>query len=150
MKNQKVWVTINNARSAVRLLILIRNLQYNKSDRKRSIMATGEVNFNLYLCAQGGKTTDECYKIFASTVDIINANGGNAGLYPSVFKKYFQPMQDRGVEDSGKELAALLPVELKAIQEVTTLSTKEAVPGAYMVCIFLLLADDERYGPLKM
>ena len=79
----------------------------------------------LLVCA-GGKTTDEYYKICASTVDTINTNGGNAGLHPSVFKNYFQPMKGRGVEDSGKELTALTSDELKAIEEETTLNAKEA------------------------
>ena len=69
--------------------------------------------------------------------------------HPSVFKKYFQPMKYRGVEELGKELVALLSGELKTIEEVATLSTKEAAQGEYLVCLFLLLADDEGYGPLK-
>ena len=73
---------IDDARSVVRLLILIRDLQYNKSDRKRSIMATVEADFDLYSGAQRGKMTDEYYKIFASTMDTINTNGGNAGVHP--------------------------------------------------------------------
>ena len=56
---------------------------------------------------------------------MINANGGTAGLHPSVFKKYFQPMKDRGVEDLGKELATLSTDKLKAIDEAATLSAKE-------------------------
>ena len=64
---------INNARSVAQLLILIRDLKDNKSDLKRLIMATIEIDFDLYLCVQGGRTTDKYYKIFASTVDTINA-----------------------------------------------------------------------------
>ena len=37
---------IDDARSFVQLLILIHNLQYNKSDHKWSIMATVEVDFD--------------------------------------------------------------------------------------------------------
>ena len=61
-------------------------------------MAPVETDSNLYLCAQGGRTTGNYYKIFASNVDTINANGGNAGLHPSIFKKYFQPMKYKEVE----------------------------------------------------
>ena len=39
--------------------------------------------------------------------------------------------------------------KLKTIEEVTTLSAKEATQGEYLACLFLLLADNERYGPLK-
>ena len=52
LNNQEAWVVINDARSVVRLLILIRDLQYNTYDRKQSIMATVKTDFDLYLCAQ--------------------------------------------------------------------------------------------------
>ena len=112
-------------------------------------MATVEADFDLYLCAQGRKMTDEYYKIFTSTVDTINANGGNAGLHPSVFKKYFEPLKERGVKETGMELVKLSEAELKKINEEATTNAKEAAQGEYLACLFLLLADDERYGPLK-
>ena len=113
---------------------------------------TVEANFDLYSCAQGGKTTDNYYKILLSTVGTINANKRSVGLHPSVFKTYFQPMKDRGVEDLGKELTALTSDELKEINEAATLNAKQAAQGGYMTCLFLLLADDEneRYGPLNV
>ena len=36
---------------------------------------------------------------------------------PSVFKKYFQPMKGRRVEELGKELIALTPANLETIEE---------------------------------
>ena len=47
LKNQEAWAANNDARSVVRLLVLIRDLQYNTSDRKWSIMATVETDFDL-------------------------------------------------------------------------------------------------------
>ena len=44
MKNQDAWGEVENTRSVFRLLTLIRYLQYNKTDRKRSIMATVEAS----------------------------------------------------------------------------------------------------------
>ena len=53
--------------NVVALLVLIRDLQYNKTDRKRSIMATVEADFGLYSCAQEkNQSTDDYYKMFAS------------------------------------------------------------------------------------
>ena len=147
LKDQGAWAVIDNARSVVQLLILIQTLQYNKLDQ--SIMATVEADFDLYSCAQGRATTDKYYKMFTSTVDTINANGGNAGLHPSVFKKYFQPLKDRAVEGTGKDLAELTAAEIDTIKTEATTAAKEAVQGEYLACLFLLLADDERYGPLK-
>ena len=79
-------------------------------------MATVETDFDLYLCAQGGKTTDKYCNIFAFIIDMINVNGGNAGLDPSVFKKYFKPMKDKGVKELGKELIVHMSSKLKAIE----------------------------------
>ena len=59
LKNQEAWAAIDDVKSVVRLLILIKDLQYNTSDRKRLIMATVEADFNLYSCAQGYKMTDK-------------------------------------------------------------------------------------------
>lgn len=68
---------------------------------------------------------------------MINANGGCVGLHPSVCKKYFLSMKDKGAEELGKELDTLKSDELKAIKEVATLSANEAATGEYMVCLFL-------------
>ena len=110
----------------MRLLVLIRDLQYNKSALKRLIMATVKAEFDLYSCAQGSGTTDEYYKIYTSTVDTINTNGGNAGLHPSVFKKYFKPLKEKVVKESGIELAKLTQDELETIKEEATTNAKEA------------------------
>ena len=48
LKNQDAWGEVEDTRSVVRLLTLIRYLQYNKTDRKRSIMATVEADFELF------------------------------------------------------------------------------------------------------
>merc|ERR1712194_660143 len=138
LKNQEAWAAIDDARGVVRLLVLLRDLQYNKSDKKRSIMATVETDFDLYSCAQGSATTDEYYKMFTSTVDTINANGGNAGLHPSVFKKYFQPLKDKAVAKTGKDLDTLTATELKTIETESTTAAKEAAQGEYLACLFLL------------
>ena len=49
LKNQEAWTGIDDVRSIVHLLFLIRDLQYTKLDKKRSIMATTEFNFDLYV-----------------------------------------------------------------------------------------------------
>ena len=51
------------------------------------------------------------------------------------------------MEELGKELDALMSSKLNVIEEAATLSANEAATGEYLVCLFLLLVDDERYGP---
>ena len=80
LKNQDAWGEAENTRIVVRLLTLIRYLQYNKTDRKRSIMATVEADFELFArCQKKNQLTEAYYKVFTSTVDTINANRGMAG-----------------------------------------------------------------------
>ena len=148
LKNQEARAAIDDTRSIVRQLVLIK-IAVQQVRQKRLIMATVEADFNLYLYTQGSVTVDEYYKVFTSRVDTINANGGNAGLYPSVFKKYFQPLKDKVVEETGKDLAGLTMAELKTIETEATLGAKDAAQGEYFTCMFLMLSDDERYGPLK-
>ena len=49
----------------------------------------------------------------------------------------------------GKELTALTPDKLEAINEEETLNAMEAAQGGYRGCLFLLLTDNKRHGPLK-
>ena len=67
LRNQEAWVDIDAAQSVVDLLILIRDLQYNKTDRKRSIMATVQADFDLYTCSQNGEpTTIGCQEVHST------------------------------------------------------------------------------------
>ena len=52
-------------RSVFRLLTLIRDLQYSKTDRKRIIMATVKADFELFAgCQKKNHSTDAYYKLF--------------------------------------------------------------------------------------
>ena len=107
LRNQDAWTDIDDKRSVVGLLILIRDLQYNKTNRKRSIMATVEANFELYAGYQKkNQSIDDYYKVFTSTVDTINANGGQAGFHPVVFKKHKETVMARE-SHTGETLARL-------------------------------------------
>ena len=65
LKNQDDWGAVKNMRSVVRLLTLIRDLQYNKTNCKRSIMATVEAVFTLFSgCQKKYQSTDAYYKVF--------------------------------------------------------------------------------------
>ena len=87
LKNQDAWGEVKDTRSVVRLLTLIRDLQYNKTDHKRSIMAMVEADFELFAGFQKkNHSTDAYYKVFTLTVDTINVNGGMTGWHPKLFK----------------------------------------------------------------
>ena len=63
LRNHDSWKTAEDARSVIAILILIRVLSLNKTDRKRSIMATREADADLYLGTHWpDQSTDEFYK----------------------------------------------------------------------------------------
>ena len=85
LRNQYSWNTEEDARRVIVILLLIQDLSFNKTDRKRSIMATVEAEADLYLGTQRpDQSTDEFYKTFTAQVDTINANGGDAGFHNGV------------------------------------------------------------------
>ena len=82
LQNQDSWKTEEDARSVIAILLLIRDLSFNKTDRKRIIMATVEANPDLCLGTQRtDQITDRFYKTFTAQVDTINENRGSAGFH---------------------------------------------------------------------
>ena len=70
LRNQDSWKIAEDARSVIALLFLIRDLPFNKTDRRRSIMATVEADADLYLdMQQPDQSTDDFYKTFTAQVD---------------------------------------------------------------------------------
>ena len=85
LRNQDSWKTEEDARSVLAILILIQDLSFNNTDRRRSIMATVEADADLYIGTQRpDQSTDKFYKTFTTQVDTINTNGGSAGFHNGV------------------------------------------------------------------
>ena len=72
-------------RIIIAILLLIWYLSFNKTDRKRSIMATVEADADLYLGTQRpDQSTHDFYKTFTAQVITINANRESAGFHNGV------------------------------------------------------------------
>ena len=146
LKNQDAWGEVENTRSVVRLLTLIRDLQYNKTNRKCSIMATVEAEFNLFDgCQKNNQSTDAYYKVFTSTVDTINANGGTAGWHPQLFKIHQEAtmvMQEIVIAQMDGLAAAEERIQFEE-------EASESTCTDYFACLLLLLADNERFKTPK-
>ena len=149
LRDQEAWAAIEDARSVVDPLVLVRDLQYNQSDRKRSIMATVEADFDLYSCAQhGSQSTDAYYKVFTSTVDTIDANGGQAGLHPAaVYQRHLEVAIAKDLVKSNTDPASLDDAGQIALETKSEKPARESSAGEYLTCLFLLLADDDTFGP---
>ena len=109
-------------------------------------MATVEEDFELFSGYQkNNKLTDAYYKVFTSTVDAINANGGMAGWHPKLFKIHREAtmaMQEMAIAQMDGPAAA---EERIRIEE----EASESACAEYLACLFLLLADDEQFKTLR-
>ena len=113
-------------------------------------MATVQANFDLYTCSQNGnQSTDDFYKVFTSTVDTINANGGQAGLHPAVYQRHLELIIAKDLLKSNIEVASLDDAAKDALKKKFEKPARESSAGEYLACLFLLLADDNMFGPLK-
>ena len=125
-----------------------KKLSFNKTDRKRSIMATMEADADLYLSMQrSDQNTDEFYKTFTAQVYTINANGGRAGFHNSVYNKHMLALWDRDLV-TADSLAAMSPAEKKALENRLQKEAMESSCEEYLTCLFLLLADKESFKPV--
>ena len=124
---------------------MIRDITHNKKERKESAMTIVESNVELYLIGQDpGESLDEYYKFFLAQVDTIDAHGGNAGYHSTI---YTAP-KEATLQKKGKtreEYDAMDEESREAIQREVIKAAKEA----YLACLFILLADDRRYGDVK-
>ena len=89
---QDSWKTAKYARSVITILLLTRDLSFNKTDRKKSNMSTVEANADLYLGTKWpDQSTDKFYKMFTAHVETINANRESAGFHNGVYNKKIWP-----------------------------------------------------------
>ena len=92
LRNQESWKTAEDARSVIAIVLIIQDLSFIKTDRKRSIMATVEANTDLYLGTQRpDHSTDKFYKTFTAQLDTINASRWSARFQNSVYNKHILP-----------------------------------------------------------
>ena len=128
LRNQDSWKTAEDAISVITILLLIWDLPFNKTDRKRSIMATMEADTDLYLGTQRpDQSTYEFYKTFTAQVETINANGGSAGFHNGVYNKHMLALWD-GDLVSADSLAAMIPAEKTELENCLQ---KEAMEISY-------------------
>ena len=129
----------------VALLKIIRDITHNKKERNESAMTITESNVELFTILQGsGDSLDEYYKVFKAQVDTIDAHGGNAGYHPVVYALHLTALLEK--KSTAKEAYdAMGETDKKAIQSKAIKSAKEA----YLACLFILVADNERYGGVK-
>ena len=101
LKNHTMWEGIDDTRRVVSLLILTRTHNTTSWIENGASWQQSMVDFDVYLCVQRERTINKYYKIFTSTVETINTNGGNVELHLAVFKRHFTLIKDKGMENMG-------------------------------------------------
>ena len=104
-------------------------------------MATVQADFDLYTCSQNrNQSIDDFYKVFTSTVDTINANGGQAGLPPSVYQRHLEIIIAKDLVKSNTDVASLDDTAKNALKKKHEKPARESSAGEYLACLFLSLA----------
>ena len=80
-------------------------------------MSTVKADSDLYSCAHlTTQTTDSYYKVFTSTVDTINANGGEVGLHPVVYHRHLKVTMVTELAKTSTAIAAMKPEDASALE----------------------------------
>ena len=87
--------------------------------------------------------------MFTSIVDTNNANGGQAGLHPSEYQRHLEIIIAKDLVKSNTDVTSLDDAAKNALKKKHEKPARESLAGEYLACLFLLLADDNRFGPLK-
>ena len=73
--------------------------------------------------------------------------GGSAGLHNGVYNKHILALWDRKLVTSDS-LAAMSPTEKLALENRLQKEAMESSCKEYLVCLFLLLEDEESFKPV--
>jgi hypothetical protein len=148
LRNSTRWSETEDDQDVVALLEMIRDVTHNKKERKESVMTIVESDVELFTIVQeSGQSLDDYYKIYKAQVDTIDAHGGNAGHHPVVYHLHLANLlTSRGItKEEYNAMTGEQTADKMAIQSEAMKTSKEA----YLACLFLLMADEERYGGVK-
>ena len=150
LQNQDSRKAAEDVRSVIVILPLIRDLSFNKMDRKRSINATVLADADFYLDTQRpDQSTNNFYTTFTMQVYTINSNGGSSGLHNGVYNKQMIDLWDRDLV-TANSLAAMRPAKKSALENCLNKEAMESSCKEYLTCLFLLLAEEESFKTVTM
>ena len=131
--------------NVVALLLIIRDVMHNKKEPAQSTMGLVESNTALFTTTMDTKDTlDEYYRVFKAQIDTIEAHGGNPGYHGAVYHEHCDALVLSKGCDTKEKLDAVDKTELKKLK----LEALKSSAGAYLACLFLMMADG-RYKPVK-
>ena len=90
-----------------------------------------------------GQTLNQYAKLFNAQVDVINANGGQAGYHTELVEEHLLILL-KEADKTKEEYLALEPNARKIIYDKAV----KAATEEYLACLFLHNGDDKRYGPV--
>ena len=82
-------------------------------------------------------------------MDTINANGGQAIPHPAVFQRHLDVAIKKDCAENGTDIATMNDATKETLQKKLKEPARESSSAEYLACLFLLLADNDRFKPLK-
>ena len=145
LRNSTKWAGTEDNQDVVALLKMIRDITHNKKEQKESVLTIVESDAKLFMIVQErGQDLDDYYKVFKAQVNTINAHGGNAGHHLVVYMLHLTA-QLKSKKIKNDAYVAMSEDDKKPLQAEAMKTSK----GVYLACLFLLMADEDRYDGVK-
>ena len=129
------WEAVASDTDVVSLLLIIRDVMYNKKERAQSTMSLMESDTVLYTTImKGSNMLDEYYRVFKAQVDTIKAHGGNSGYQLALTQEHMEVYIVKKGFDTPKKQKSVKG-NLKKMKTDTLKSSKGAYPKLFLVHI---------------
>ena len=147
LKTVTNWDSVSASENSMRLLAMIRDVSYDNTGAKQTVMTFVELTIELFIfCQQVGMSNDEFAIMFKAYVEALTAHGVTPWHHPALMQKHWDLL-----------LAARMLVEtqMSADREVKVAKELEAEArkiedDKFLACLFVIMADSKQYWELKL
>ena len=119
-------------------------------ERKQWVMALVECHVDMMCTHQkASDTLEEYFRIFMARISTVNAHGGNAGYHKVLYNKHFVALKEER-RTTAATLAGMYSDDERYLMKELDVTAMESSCKEVNSCLLLLMADGERYNPLKL
>ena len=115
LKQVPGWDAVESTHDVIGLLTKLRDLAHGKKVKKQGTMAKVEADLALMMCMQSKtQTLNEYAKIFNAQVEVINANGGQAGYNAELVEEHLKALL-KAADKTAEDYLVMQPADRKAL-----------------------------------
>ena len=129
---------------------MLRYITHNLKERKQGVMALVEFHVDMTCTHQkASETLEEYFRIFMARISTVNAHGRNAGYHKVLYNKHLVAFkEERGITVT--TLSCMSSDDERGLMKELDYTAMDSSCEEFNSCLLLLMADGERYNPLKL